>query len=206
MSRPKGSRNSEYTEKRAELADAVFGCLLDDPSTSLMAMAEAAGVSRPTLRHYFDDRDGAVRAALEAGAARGEPHYRYLRSLPVDDAGTALATALRYLVDGWRRYGVGNLHSVGLAVGLQDRDAAATYRTLLLDPLQESFQVLLDRLVAAGRLAPHDTSVGAIQLLGPVTTALLHQDALGGAVDRPLDLDGLIVTLTDDFLAAHDAP
>ncbi|MEM6928134.1 MAG: TetR/AcrR family transcriptional regulator, partial [Myxococcota bacterium] len=66
MGRPRGSRNQDFDTKRTALAERMADHLLVDGAVASLAdLARAAGVSVPTLRHYFGDRRGAVVAALQ---------------------------------------------------------------------------------------------------------------------------------------------
>ncbi|HCH62312.1 MAG TPA: hypothetical protein DFR83_05875 [Deltaproteobacteria bacterium] len=205
MGRPKGKRSPGYAERRQELARRVFQTILEDGNTSLRAMAERTAVSRPTLRHYFGSREGAVNAALATAACIGRPHQERLAELPIDDARTTLTDALRLLVMGWRDLGVGRIHEVGLKTGLEDERTARTYVSDILEPLLQAVERLLVRLVNAERLSPLDTRQGALMLVSPVVMALLHQDGLGGGGIRPLGIESMVDTIVDAFCRAHVA-
>lgn len=202
MARPSGARSPDYDEKRAALALQVLHCVIADASTSLHAMADHAGVSRPTLRHYFGDRDGAVQAALEVGAVMGAPHVAALRALPVDDPAACLSEALGRLLVGWRT-GVGHIHEVGLKVGLDHGGVGRAYLDHVLEPLLQGIEHLLQRMVETGRLAPLEPRLGALCLVSPVVVALLHQEGLGGDRCRPLDVDAMVPRLVADFCRLH---
>ena len=203
MGRPKGSRSQGYQQRREELARRVFDTIVEDGSTSLRAMAERTDVSRPTLRHYFGSREGAVQAALESAAALGHPLEEQLANLPLHTAERTLHEALDTVVEGWRGSGLGNIHRVGLKVGLEDAKTAQTYLADVLEPLLQAMERLLDRLVEADLLAPHDARQGALALLSPVVMALLHQDGLGGAQVRPLVIDSTSRCIVDAWCRAH---
>ena len=205
MARPKGSRSEGYETRRRALARQVFQCVFESGTTSLSAMAEHTGVSRPTLRHYFGDREGAVRAALEVAAELSEEHIQRVADLPVDDERAALRKALADILRGWRTHGVGRIHEVGLKIGLDDLASGETYIGSVLEPLLQAVETLIGRLVEAGRLAPLDARTGALELCSPVVLALLHQGSLGGDGVRPLDLDALADRVVDDFCRAHRA-
>src|SRR4029453_8388425 len=66
MARTSGSRNRDYDEKRVALLKHLDARLADlsKARPSFREMAAAAGVSVPTLRHYFRDRDGVLQAYL----------------------------------------------------------------------------------------------------------------------------------------------
>jgi len=201
MGRPIGARSEGYERKRTALADAVLAALLADPNLSLRTMAEAAGVSRPTLLHYFGSRDGAIQAAMERAGVAGEAHLVYLREMRLIDPEDALCHTLEQLCVGWHN-GVGSLHYTGLRTGLRDRELAHTYRSVLLDPSIDAIAGLLSRLTAAGLLGPCEPRTGAMQVLSPCLVALIHQHGLDGASDRPMQLDGLIRATVRDFVAA----
>lgn len=81
MGRAPGVRNERYAEKRQELLDAVTDYVLrDDVMTpSLRQIAIAAGVSDPTVKHYFGDRTALVRDVLANVGARSEPLREEIR-------------------------------------------------------------------------------------------------------------------------------
>ena len=203
MGRPKGKRSPGYMQRRQELAQKVFQTILEDGNTSLRGMAERTAVSRPTLRHYFGSREGAVKAALASAADLGRPLQERLSTLPVDDAKSTLTEAMKLLVMGWRDLGVGRLHEVGLKTGLEDEGTAQTYLSDILEPLLQAVEMLLVRLVRAARLAVHDTRQGALMLASPVFMALLHQDGLGGGGIRPLGIDSMAENIVGAYCRAH---
>ena len=203
MGRPRGTRNADYADRRRELAFRIFQCILTDASTSLNAMAEHTGVSRPTLRHYFGDRDGAIRAALEEAAKVGRPYAESLRVPSADTPQECLHDALSRIILGWRRGAVGNVHLVGLKIGLEDAPTGATYVSQILEPILQAMEGLLEALIERGDLEAHSTRVGALSLVSPVVMGLLHQDGLGGAEIRPLPMEGLVDTLVEGYCRQH---
>ena len=205
MGRPIGARSEGYERKRTALADAVLDALLADPNLSLRTMAEAAGVSRPTLLHYFGSRDGAVQAAMERAGLAGEAHLVYLREMPVTDAASALRHTLERLCLGWSN-GVGSLHYTGMRTGLREPALAHTYRSVLLDPTIDAIAALIERLSALHLLGPCDPRTAALQVLSPCLVALIHQHGLGGATDRPIHLDDLIAATVGDLVSAWPPP
>ena len=205
MGRPRGTRNADYDNRRRELAFRIFKCILNDASTSLNAMAEQIGVSRPTLRHYFGDRDSAIRAALEEAAKVGRPHIESLRIPTTDDPTEGLQQALRRIVMGWRNFGVINIHHVGLKIGLEDDLTGTTYLTQILEPTLQAIEGLLQTLQDRGALRPHCPRLGALSLLSPIILGLLHQDGLGGKELRPLVIEDLIDSLVEGYCRQHVA-
>lgn len=155
------------------------------------------------MRHYFGDRDGAVRAALRAAAEVGSGYVRQVTLVDGDTGAEALRTALEFVVVGWRDYGVGRLHEVGLKVGLEDEETGKTYVDVIFEPLSRAFEGLVSRLQAEGKL-PRGPSprVVALTALSPVMMALLHQLGLGGKALREIEMGQLL----DDVVAVIAGP
>jgi AcrR family transcriptional regulator len=203
MGRPPGSRSDDYEEKRSALAHSVYKALIEDAHVSFSGMAERAGVSRPTMAHYFGDRNGAVQAALSAAAHDGRRFHGLIVSMNTDHPEHTLSLLLTLIIAGWRDHGVGNLHGVGIQAGLADTETAHCYLGEILDPLTESVQHLLERMIQEGHLRHAQPRQGALQLLGPVVVALLHQNGLKGRLTAPLDEEALARETARGFLAAY---
>ncbi len=203
MGRKRGSRSHDHAEKRAELAQRVYRCIAADGGTSLHAMAEFTGVSRPTLRHYFGDRDGAVRAALELAGRIGARGVEPIVEIEAETAEEAVRVALEYVAVAWREHGLARLHRVGLEVGLADVRTGQTYLDFALEPLLDAFAALLARLQAEGRLAAdREPRAMAFAAVSPVLLMLLHQSALGGKDRHPVALRAVF----DEVVASLTAP
>jgi len=193
MARKRGSRSHDYDEKRTELARRLYRCIAYEGVVSFNAMAEVLGVSRPTLRHYFGDRDGAIRAALELGARLGARRFAHVVDIRATTAPQAIREALEYVVVAWRDYGLGRLHRVGLQVGLAEATTGRAYLQHALEPLLDAFEALLSRLQEEGLLAAdREPRPTAIVVVSPLWMALLHQHALGGLEGHAIDLGALI--------------
>ena len=82
-----------------------------------------------------------------------------------------------------------------LALGLESEDRGPTFLTGLLEPVLEAAEQLLTAHVDAGDLPSCDVRAVALSLVSPVVLALLHQDDLGGAHTRHLDVE--------EYAAAH---
>jgi len=179
--------------------------LLEDGAAgaSIRELASACGVTPPTLRHYFGTHDGAVIAAFEVARRAGAEHIAFTATAEFDDVRAALLGVLRYMVSGWIDFGVGRLNALGLAAGLASADVGPAYLDKILEPLLHGFEARIARHVALGELEVPDLRIAALQLVGPVVLALLHQRQLGGAACRPLALDRLIELQVDGFLAAY---
>jgi AcrR family transcriptional regulator len=203
MARPAGTRNVGFEGKRDALAFALVSRVLVSPPPSFRELAESAGVSVPTLRHYFEDRDGAIRGALDAMYRMGAAHIARSGT----DAMGPVAPSLRWFLDqfreAWERYGVGRMITAGLAEGLGSAGVGPTFIDTMLEPSLQAAEVRIAAHVARGDLEPCDVRHAALELLCPVLLALLHQGPLGGVACRPLDVDAFLDDHLRRFLRAY---
>jgi AcrR family transcriptional regulator len=206
MPRTRGALAADHAGQRAALTDALADALLARPAArlSLRELAREAGVSTPTLRHYFGDRDGVLRAVLQLLLERGAPWLRVTES-PVPDAAQSVHGYMRMLAGGLSGPLL-PLHSLGLAEGLHSSLAGPGYVNALLEPSLVALERRLAVHARAGTLIVPDARAAAFQLVSPVLVAALHQLALGGRAVRPLDLMGLAETVAEAFLRAHRPP
>lgn len=190
MARPTGTRNPGYDARRAAMASAMVAALVDDAGapSSLSALATAAGVSVPTLKHYFGDHDGAVRAALQAAEEAGAVYVARLRD-PGDAAlADSLAGLAAELVAGWP-HGLGALFSGAFTQGLGHAARGPAVVDHLLEPTLQGLEARLAVHRDRGELpADVDLRAAGLAFLSPLLLALLHQHGLSGATCRPLDL------------------
>ncbi len=198
MGRPIGVKNGEHEQRRAALLDAAMPRLLaDGGTTSFNEIAAAVGVAVPTLRHYFGDRTGLIAAALRRQAIHAAPHLARVAAPSSRDLETSLAEFLVELVRAWRVFGVGRLFSAGLAMGLQGEAMGPAYLDGVLEPTLVAVEARLRRHAADGALVVSAEDADGLRtaglaLVAPVVLALLHQDALGGARCRALDVEGFV--------------
>ncbi len=204
MGRPLGSRSPDFEAKREALAERIMGHLIvaGAAGVSLRELAQACEVTPPTLRHYFGDLDGALIAAFELAKRAGAEHIAYTATAEYPDVRSALLGVLNYLLLRWRE-GVGRLNAIGLASGLARERVGPAYVNEILEPTLHGFEARIARHVALGELAVPDLRMAALQLVGPLLLALLHQTELGGADSRPLDVERLVELQVDAFLAAY---
>lgn len=204
MGRPSGSRNPGYEERRTTLATAVLPrlCADDGPRASLADLAEAAGVSVPTMKHYFGDRSGVVGAALRLLGAQGTPWLAIVAVPSSPDPTTSLTTVAQALASAWAVHGVGRVFGAALAAGIHDDVAGPGMVDGLLEPTVAAIEQHLGILVDNGALTvstPREVELraAALAFISPLLVALLHQHELSGRACRPLDVD--------DFIARHVA-
>lgn len=204
MGRPEGSRNAGYEEERERLARLLLERLRrqDGPQTSFRKLATACGVSPPTLRHYFGDREGAIIAAMQLARDDGAS---YLKIIADDDLGNlreALTTLLRNFVLGWERFQLGDIARFGLEAGLGARPIGEAFLGELWEPVLDAFARRLNVHIKRGELRCCDPRHAALSLLGPVFMALIHQRELGGEEVAELEVYALLEMHLDGFLRA----
>ncbi|MEN0066998.1 MAG: TetR/AcrR family transcriptional regulator C-terminal ligand-binding domain-containing protein [Myxococcota bacterium] len=179
--------------------------VVDGVMASFADLARAAGVSVPTLRHYFGDREGAVVATFQAM----DVSSRDLLEALSDPGPHALRESLQHwatrTVDGFRHYGVGNLFAGALSHGLHDPVIGPAFVKYVLEPSIALCERLLQRHRERGEIdIPDDELRGAaLSLLSPLVLALLHQDALHGKTERPLDVRAFAARHVDRFLNGY---
>ena len=204
MGRATGSKNPGHDDKRRALAAAVVPQLIRlGPTASLRELAAAAEVSVPTLRHYFEDRDGVVVAAMAEMLRMGEPYLAATAKPRRGGLRASLMAMMRSVLEGWRQFGVGRLYGTGLALALHHGVLGPAYVQQLLEPLLQAVEARLEQHRQWGELGEHDVRFAALALVSPVVLALLHQDGLGGEACRPLDVEAFVRAHVDGFLRAY---
>ncbi|HVP68221.1 MAG TPA: hypothetical protein VMT17_13250 [Anaeromyxobacteraceae bacterium] len=161
-----------------------------------------AGTSPSNLRHYLGDRAGVLSAVMAELHRRGAPFLAEGAASPRGPARASLRWFLGFLVEGWR-VGVGRAHAAGLGAGLDERALGEQYLLHLLEPTLAAAEARIARHVAQGEIERCDLRHAALELVCPVVLALLHQDALGGAAVRPLDLQAFLDEHVARFLRSH---
>jgi AcrR family transcriptional regulator len=209
MSRPAGSKNSTYDERRRELVAAVLPRLLaDGGTTSLNELAVVANTSVPTLKHYFEDRSGVVAAALRHQKELAQEHMLSIARPQGSDVAASLEMLTMELIHVWRPWGVGRIFAVGLAAGVYDSQVGPGYLDGILEPtlqaLEQRLRIHTERKELD--LEPEDNvglRAAALSFLSPILLALIHQDALSGDSCRPLDLEAFAKIHISRFLRAY---
>lgn len=210
MARPKGARDSDYEEKRATLLQRMMMRVMrrETARPSLRELAEAAGVTVPTLRHYFGSRSDVVAAVLEAYLGMGRARIA-TASEPVNGFADSVRDFALSLMRGLRHAGpvrLGDAFAVGLAEGLLDPAIGPAALRFLVDPAQQALQRRLDTHVARGEMIAADTRAASLMLLSPILIAVLHQDQMGGESCNPLDLEAAVMEISAAFIRAYARP
>jgi len=208
MGRPKGSRNEDYEQERAALSRKLLTRLIqpDGPVVSFRELARACEVSPPTLRHYFKDRDGAIRAALEQARIQGEQYLELVATPGPEPLEEVLLGLVEQTLDAWQFFGVGDIFRFGLEIGLGDDKLGPAYVDELLEPLLQSYERRLAAHMKRGELRAIDPRYASLALLSPLVLGLIHQRELGGSGCRPLDLKHTAAVHVEAFLSTWRAP
>jgi len=203
MARTQGARGHDYDGKRASLIAAMHARLVarDLPPPSLRELAAAAGVTMPTLRHYFGKRDDVVIAVLEAIGEAGAVHLAEAAATELPFA-ESIAAALRHVLAGLRQ-GLDDVHMLGLREGMGQARLGPAYLDAILEPSLQAIEARLAAHQTRGEMRHGNPRHAALALLSPLVIAALHQTALGGDTERPLDLDALARELAAAFVRAH---
>ena len=208
MGRPLGRRNANYDLRKAELIRALIPRLLapDGQEASFRELARSASVSTATLRHYFDDRDGLVEEAMATMRELGAPHIKRAGESEHGPPRESLSWFLASLVKAWTEFGVGRMVGSGLAFGMHHQSLGPAFVNELLEPTLQSCEKRIARHVERGELPEVDVRHAALALVTPVLLGLIHQDSLGGAACRPLDLDAFVADHLERWFLGWGGP
>lgn len=205
MGRTVGARNSDYQERRNTLINKVRErlSLQNGEPPSYRELAFAAGVSVPTLRHYFGSREQIIKSIFTHSLAGAATHLSRARMPETGDLEASLTGFLQRVVAGWTKGNVGALHRIGLAEGLRSPATALDYLTDVLEPTLQALESRLAVYREQGRIVECNTRHAALMLLSPMVLALLHQHDLGGTRCRPLAIPELITEHVKVFVRAY---
>jgi len=206
LSRPKGARDADYENRRSELLRSMTLHMMrrDSPRPSLRELAAAAGVSVPTLRHYFGARPQVIDAIFEECLKRGrqviEDASRSDR--PFADSILDFSRTLVDALAARREVRLGDFFAVTLGEGLIDPGVSRSTRRHVLDPTVATLATRLRGHVDRGEMIDTDLRDAALMLVCPLLMASLHQEQMGGALESPIRLDDMIETMSAAFVRA----
>ncbi len=203
--RQKGSRNNAYEERRTELLERLLARLArrDSGYISMRELASAAGVTVPTLTHYFGGRDQLVQKVLEEQEVAGRP-YRAIASSSSEPFPRSIRSFLEYLREG-HFHGVGLIHAAGLAEGLGNDTLGPSYLANILEPVLQVAEARLGEHVAKKEMRACDLRSAALALIAPLLLLLLHQKELGGHCVRIANIDAFIESHCEAFVLGYRA-
>lgn len=207
MPRPKGTRDADYGIRRSELLRGMSRHMMrrDSPRPSLRELASAAGVSVPTLRHYFGARPQVVDAIFEECLKLGQEGLAAQRNAekPFAESIQDYSAALIRALAAGREVRLGDLFAVALGEGLLDVGVSRSTLRHILDP---TIIVLEDRLrahIVRGDMIDTDVRAAALMLISPLLLASLHQHQLSGDRERPMSLNATSEAVSAAFIRAY---
>ncbi len=204
MGRTRGAKAADHETRRAALLGAMLQRLVapDLPPPSLRELAAAAGVTLPTLAHHFGRREDIVAALLAELGRQGAPYLAAAARADLPFA-AGVAALLALVADGLAEGGVAALHVLGLREGLRQARIGPAYVEAILEPTLAAAEARLAQYIARGEMIAADPRHAAIALISPLLIAVLHQQELGGAAVRCLDLPALARDHAAAFVRAY---
>ena len=206
MPRPKGARDADYDNRRSQLLRSMTHHMVrrESPRPSLRELAAAAGVSVPTLRHYFGARpqviDAIFEECLKLGRATMDEQSRSDR--PFADSILDFSRTLVGALAAGRESRLGDFLAVSLGEGLIDPGVSRSTLRHVLDPTVATLEARLRLHVDRGEMIDTDLRDAALILLSPILLASLHQDQMGGSAESPIRLDDMVETVSAAFVRA----
>jgi AcrR family transcriptional regulator len=202
MPRPRGRRNNDFEISRQELlAKILRWARLRQSGTrfSFLELARAAGVSVPTLRHYFRTRQ-----ALLGELITSLSPYKHVTGtpLPVGGAFDQVGWLLGELVAEWRG-GYGEAYALGSRLALLEPSLGSTFVAAVVDPLLSRAERVIGSLMERGDLARGDERGATMALLAPILLELSFHDARGGVTPDDRDIDAMCTDHVQRFLRAY---
>ena len=209
LARTKGARNTDYEAKRRELLGRLLPRFVDrvQGRPSFRQFAAAAGVTMPTLRHYFGDRSDVVAALLEEYRRLGDRRLE-LVAQPTGDFETSIDAFAQELVAGMQASGgpvrLGDVFAASLAEGLMDPEISPLALRYIVDPAVAALERRLAAHIARGEMRETtDVKAAALTLIAPILLAVLHQDQMKGAGEHPVVLPALAGEVAAAFVRAY---
>lgn len=187
-------------DRRTELLTLLAPAAIAERSApvSLRQFAIKAGVSEPTLRHFFTDRQGVV-IALIAFFAAGAQSFLARSATPVDTLEQAVGGYGALALEGADTDMFARAHAFALVESIHDPVVARAYLDIIIEPSLQALETRLGPSVDPSGAAPDRVRHGALALYAPILIAVLHQRLLKGDEARPLDMSAFIDDLTALF-------
>jgi AcrR family transcriptional regulator len=204
MGRRPGQRNADFAESRARMLSAIRR-RMDAPDglrLSLREIAAAADVSVPTLRYYFGDRAGVLRAIMERDHQEGSQYLTLIAHGPLGALTDDLVMIGMSMRHGFAQ-GLGRVFVLGFAAGAESESLGRTAVAELIEPTLQAVEARFTRHMDAGHMRYGDVRVLALQYVSPLLLLLLHQHDLSGATYRAMDLDQFVLQHAASFAQAH---
>jgi AcrR family transcriptional regulator len=210
VARTKGARNADYDAKRQELLERLLPRFVDRAKgrPSFRQFAAAAGVTMPTLRHYFGDRADVVAAVLQDFHRQANERMEMIAAPAAGFAPSVREYAMAFVAgmqcaDGPVR--LGDVFAASLSEGLADPEISPIALRYVIDPALEALERRLAVHVARGEMRETDLRAAALMLIAPILVAVLHQDQMRGAASCPMVLNQVADDVAGAFIRAYAA-
>jgi len=172
----------------------------------LRQLAIAAGVTVPTLRHYFGDREDLVEAVLEEIFLHGE-RYLELGAEPYGDLDQSIRAFLNALaeclVEGPK---LGDKIAIAFLEGFYSTRLGPLALNYVIEPPLQAMEKRLAAHQARGELGDVDLRCAALMLISPLLVACMHQQQMFGDQVRPLNFAPVIDSAASSFMKAYGVP
>lgn len=187
-------------DRRHELLSLLAPTAIAERSApvSLRQFAIKAGVSEPTLRHFFTDRQGVV-IALIGYFADGARQFLEQSATPEATLKDAVAGYGELALAGAQSRLFAQAHAFALVESIHDPEVARTYLQTIIEPSLQALEQRLAPTMDPDAASPERVRHAALALYAPILIAILHQDLLQGDEVRPLDMPAFIIDLTALF-------
>jgi AcrR family transcriptional regulator len=207
MARPSGKRNSDYLDRRKELLEDAIGRLLAECQNrpSLRSLADAAGVSLPTIVHYFGSRVQLLESVFKLLEEGGRPYLDHVRE-PTGAFSTSMRNLVHFIADGFKSGALVNIHSLGLMEGIRNEEVGPLYLKHVLEPTVEAIGIRLQKHIDRGEMRSVEVRYAANALLSPILVAFLHQTDLSGKNSFPVDIDAFLRSHATGFIRGYIKP
>lgn len=189
-----------HSDRQRELLDMLSVAAVADRSgpVSLRQFAIRAGVSEPTLRHFFKDRQGVVIAILHHFARQADAWLG--RSA---EPGASLEKSVRGYLDlalqGFDNSLFVQAHAFALVESIHDPVVGRAYLDIVVEPSLKAIEARLASGVDPDGKNPERVRHSALTLYSTMLFAILHQRLLHGDEARPLDMNGFFADLVTLF-------
>ena len=187
-------------DRRHELLSLLAPTAIAERSApvSLRQFAIKAGVSEPTLRHFFTDRRGVV-TALIGYFADGAREFLAESAKPVSRLDDAVSGYGALALAGAQSPRFAQAHAFALVESIHDPQVAKVYLETIIEPSLKALESRLGPSVDPNGAAPDRVRHAALALYAPTLIAILHQQLLKGDEIRPLDMSAFVADLTALF-------
>jgi AcrR family transcriptional regulator len=207
MARPTGKRNSDYSDRRKDLLEDAIKRLLAECQNrpSLRALADAAGVSLPTIVHYFGSRTQLLESVFILLEEGGRPYLEHVRE-PSGTFSTSIRELVLFIANRFKDGVLVAIHSLGLMEGIRNDEVGPLYLKHLLEPTIEAIGVRLQKHIERREMRRVDVRYAANALLSPILIAFLHQTELSGKKSYPVEIEAFLRSHSTGFIRGYGKP